>query len=390
MNTKTYRVLWFDDEHATLNMIMNKANAHDILLVGFGNAEEGIEELKSKLADYDAVLLDGIFYRKKGQAGSVSNDHAMGDVIGALKSLEDKKKIPWFVLSGQTKITSGANSFVETFAEGKVFDKLNDTDLEKLWHDIKAAADAQPDTQIRHKFARLFELCTEDYLGTQNTASLMEAIKDADSDHLPDRVRAMERIRDFIERMFAALNKKQLIPDAVWNDQGGLNRSSLFLSGRHPQFGWKDNPIHPTIIFLLKGVLDMSQDVKHDVPDKLSLKVKDFMHQNQSPFLYKALLFQTFEVLLWFHGFMQANPDPEVNQQLWTVNGDNTADAIEGVVEKDEKGNYHCSGILLGYKWVQDNGVTTGCQVRILQTTDNTNERNKHQYPIFAEKAEKL
>lgn len=41
-----YKVIWFDDECNTLNIIREKAFLNDIRLVGFENAKEGIEELR--------------------------------------------------------------------------------------------------------------------------------------------------------------------------------------------------------------------------------------------------------------------------------------------------------------------------------------------------------
>ena len=47
--SKVYKVIWFDDEHRELKKIRESAHLKGITLIGFGNAEEGINELKNNI-----------------------------------------------------------------------------------------------------------------------------------------------------------------------------------------------------------------------------------------------------------------------------------------------------------------------------------------------------
>ena len=58
-----YKVIWFDDEYKTLNIIREKAFVNGIELIGFDNSKEGIDELEKRIENYDAAISDGLFFK---------------------------------------------------------------------------------------------------------------------------------------------------------------------------------------------------------------------------------------------------------------------------------------------------------------------------------------
>jgi hypothetical protein len=160
-----YKVIWFDDEHETRKKIRERAHLSDITLVGFSNAKEGIEELRNNIKAYDAALLDGIFFQNPSEKGIPTQDDAMGDVAKELLRLENHKKLPWFILSGQDSFTKEKNRFAESFKDGQVFDKYgNDEHYNFLWESIKKEADKLPEAQVRQNNNELFEIFKLGYL----------------------------------------------------------------------------------------------------------------------------------------------------------------------------------------------------------------------------------
>lgn len=158
-----YKVLWFDDEHKTLEDIIENCLLLDIELIGYSNAQDGLEVLLNDPQRFDAILLDGMFLKSETQQTEVKDD-AFGEVAKALSNLKAQGVIlPWFIYSGQPNFVKDQNKLLELFKEeasagGKVFDKNDDKDFTELCTQIKIAADQQPHTQVRLQNINAFEV----------------------------------------------------------------------------------------------------------------------------------------------------------------------------------------------------------------------------------------
>src|SRR5690606_6645052 len=132
---RNYKVLWFDDEHQKFQSIKDEAMLEEIQLIGYTNSDEGGDELRQNFRDYDAVLLDGLFFKQKNQKGTDLNQTAFGEIAKILSDLKAKgNSIPWFIYSGQSSFVKDSNDIVDVFkdlafAKGKVFDKNKDEDF---------------------------------------------------------------------------------------------------------------------------------------------------------------------------------------------------------------------------------------------------------------------
>ena len=149
-----YKILWFDDEHQTLETVKEEALVNDIELIGFTNAKSGLKELEDNFNQYQAVIVDGLFFDESEQDEIDKGGTAFGKVALFLKSQKDKGKvIPWFILSGQPSFVKEKNILVELlsdsdFNNGKIYDKNNDEDFVKLFSDIKSEANKIETTKI--------------------------------------------------------------------------------------------------------------------------------------------------------------------------------------------------------------------------------------------------
>ncbi len=331
---KKYKVLWFDDECDTLELIKDLMWQNDIELIGFDNARDGIIELKDKHWFYDAVILDGKFFLDEESKGNSPDDQAFGEVAKILLELKSKNLIiPWFIFSGQISFVKEKNSLVSVlsdkdFAFGKVFDKNIDEDLDELCNEIKLASLKINDIRIKNDYSDVFELCTEKFMGKDATLALLSAIKLSDQNQFTETKDAFNGLRKIIELLFGKLNNIGLIPDEILNNRGWINQSSLFLAGKHDDYKWVKEVIHPTVSFLLFNILQFTQDASHLLKDNLRLKVDDFITNNSTPYLYRSTLNQLFDVLIWFKKFIYENPDKELNTTYWEKIGVNI-NAIE-------------------------------------------------------------
>lgn len=307
-----YKVIWFDDEFESLNIIREKAYLNDIELVGFTNAKQGIEELERNMVAYDAAIIDGIFFTKNEQAGVPSNDIALLNVVMALERLANVKKLPWFILSGQISFTKETNRYAEGFKNNEVYDKLNNAHLEKLWNDIKKEADQQLDTQIRLKYHRVFEVCTEKYIGELASQDILNLLKVENEDNIDNHFNV---IRKVIEDLFIAFNKFKLLPSEFVTPNLALNQSSIFLSGQD-QFETTDavykkhkhleeTHLPKQISNYLRSILTVTQAGSHR--SDIDLHIRTI----KTPYLFKSVLFQLLDLLVWFKIYVDSNPKTE-------------------------------------------------------------------------------
>jgi len=224
-----YKVLWFDDQHETFESLKDDAKQQGITLVGFTNAEEGIAELELNLLTYDAVIVDGKFYKNARATGDIVNDSALFNVARYLEKVENIKKIPWFIFSGQADFLNESNPIAVEYKDNKVYNKNFDTDIEQLWFDIKSEADRQIDTQTRHKFQRVFEVCTENYIGELASQDILNLLKAGDKNNIENH---FNTIRKLVEDLFMAFNKFNLLPSEFVTPNIALNQSNIFLAGQ--------------------------------------------------------------------------------------------------------------------------------------------------------------
>ena len=228
-----YKVLWFDDKYETTELIADEALLKDIRLVGYTNAKDGIVELEECHQEYDAVLLDGLFYENADQTGTELDDNAFGQVAKALSNLRAKQIfMPWFILSGQKKFRKGDSPFIklfkdESYAEGKIFDKNNDEDIEKLWAEIKDAADKRPQRKARLSNPEIFKIFEKGCLPEEVEDQVLKLLaKPLPSDNSELKA-VITNIRSVQESIFLKLSSIRVIP----NNINSTNQKIKHLSG---------------------------------------------------------------------------------------------------------------------------------------------------------------
>jgi len=341
---KQYKVLWFDDNHETLESIKDDAKGNDIVLIGFTNAEDGIKELELNLLFYDAVIVDGLFYRTSKQTGDTVDDSALFNVARFLDKAEDKKKMPWFILSGQTSFLNETNRIAQEYKANRVYSKNFDADFEQLWKDIKKAADEQEDTQIRHEYKQVFDVCTPDYIGKEAQKNLLEILKSVrnPNNNFNDEL-YFTQIRIIIESMFRAANKFGLLHNAcIANGKVNLTESSLFLAGLETKYLKVKCAIthFPKLIAdAVQSILFITGAASHTIdPDmKNNINLMDYRKVINSPYLLYCLTFQLMDVLVWFKEYVDEHSNIEENKTHWIemkIADSITNEWIEGIVIK--------------------------------------------------------
>jgi len=334
-----YKVIWFDDEYKTLNIIREKAFVNGIELIGFDNSKEGIDELEERIENYDGAISDGLFFKNPGQSGDSVTDKALFEVGLAFDRLSDRKKLPWFILSGQDKFTKERNSFADAFKDNKVYDKLNDDDLISLWEIIKIEADKQPETQIRHEYSKVFELCTDKYIGEDASKPLLGILRSfKNSTILFDDELYFTQIRIILEKVFRAANRIGLLHDKCL--EGGkvnLTESSLFLSGentKHLEVSCEKSHFTKIVSDLVKSILFITGAASHtvDAEIKKNINLTEYRNTISTPYLLYCLTFQLMDILVWFKSYADNNRDLSLNKSYWLPKIEAIGELQEGKV----------------------------------------------------------
>lgn len=324
-----YNILWIDDEHETLTGTKGRAKRNGINLIPFKSLNSGMDELERNYPFYDGVLLDAKFFENEDDVKGTEdtyNVHRANERI-----LQLKKKFEVFVLTGQAEAYED-KTFKKAFT--KVYKKGSDEEIDRLFSDIKVSAATQEDTQIRHSYKRVFDVCTEKYIGELAGQDILNLLKVNDENNIDNHLNA---IRKVVEDLFIAFNKFNLLPAEFVTPGVSLNESSKFLAGKgadgslFSEKGYQhleETHLPKQIANYLRSILSVTQAGSHR--SEIDLHVKTI----KTPFLLKSVFFQILDVLAWFKMYVDSNPKTENWVKLENANevAESAAELIPGTV----------------------------------------------------------
>ena len=335
MEDKFYNILWIDDEHEDLSSTKGRAKSNGINLIGFKSLNSGMSELERNFHFYDGILLDAKFYENDDDIAGSEDTYNVHRAKERLLQLGKKFEI--FVYTGQAEAFED-KTFNKAFK--KVYKKGSSDERDRLINDIKIAAATQEDTQIRHSYKRVFDVCTEKYIGELAGQDILTLLKVNDESGMDNHFTA---IRKVVEDLLIAFNKFNLLPKEFVNPSVALNQSSIFLAGQE-QYESTD-PVYKRykhlqethlpkqISFYLRSILSVTQPAAHRSDIDL------FVKKMKTPFLLKSVLFQLLDVTVWFKIYVDSNPKTENWERMDSTNSiaePVSYNLIKGkVIEKD-------------------------------------------------------
>jgi len=320
-----YNILWIDDEHETLGGTKGRAKRNGINLIPFKSLNGGMSELEHNYPFYDGVLLDAMIFENEDDIKGTEDTYNVHRAKERLLQL--KKKFEIFVLTGQKAIYE-SRDFNQSFTN--VYSKGSDDEIERLFADIKKAAACQKDTQLRHSYKRVFDVCTEKYIGEYAGQDILNLLKIEDESNMENHFNS---IRKIIEDLFSAFNKFNLLPAEFVSPNVALNQSSIFLAGQEQNEKTdsvykqhrhlKETHLPLQIAYYLKSILAVTQSGSH------RSNIDNYVRTVKTPFLFKSILFQLLDVLVWFKIYVDSNPKTENWEDLETTNGSDVSAAEE-------------------------------------------------------------
>lgn len=381
---KQYEVLWIDDDAEKQDGFLDSAYLEGLNIHYYKTSKQGMEELISKIEQYDAVILDAmVFNESEDEKAALTG---LFNSIKKINSLSERKKIPYFIFSGYIDKDEHA-SVREMLADETIFIKSKDN--QALFKAIKDAADEQKITQLKHKYPNQYDMCTDTYLGKKHFDRLHNLVLDIEN---PSQIKIAQdsliRIRKIVEAIFTKLYKIGCIPDDIMQDKGWISGSSFFLSGKNSNYTYNQNIIHPVIAFNIFKILSVSQDGSHN--EGSNLGVDAYMTANTNTFLYQSTVLLLLDTLDYLKPFIDNNSFIEKNQAKWKLNKVDEIEIIyEGLIDTDESGNYYCGKHLLNKAYVERNNKV-GDKIKIIESSDNGQASLKGLYPFYATKYQSI
>jgi len=320
-----YNILWIDDEHESLSGLKGRAKRNDIHLIPFKSLEGGMSELERNYPQYDGVLLDAKFFESEDDEAGTEDTEA--SFRAKERILRLPKKFEIFVLTGQAEAFE-SKMYKKAFPN--VYQKGKDSEVERLFVEIKQAAENQEDTQLRHEYQRVFDVCSERYIGELAGQDLLVLLKVGENldigVNFPD-------VRKIVEDIFIAFAKYNLLPRDFVSPQISLTASSKFLAGKKysgdlfTEKGYEheaETHIPSHIADSIKNILLITQPGAH------RSDVDRHVKSVRTCYLFKSVVFQLLDILIWFKMYVDSNPKTE----NWVkVNSDSEE---TGVVENEE------------------------------------------------------
>lgn len=294
----SYKVIWFDDEYKDRKRILESAHLKGVKLIGFGNAEEGIAELEMNIEAYDAALLDGIFYETASESGKATQDVAMGKVAKTLLRLESRKKLPWFILSGQDSFTKEKNKYAAAFKDGKVFDKLGgEQEYEDLWNQLISEASKLPETQARHQNRKLFEIFEKGNLPIEVEDQVLRLILSPLPSNDNELKGMLSSIRSIYESCFIELESIRVVP----NSNESFSKIIKHLSGNKVWDSDKRTLVPTTVEYQKVEIENLGKWIYFTCGTYLhNLKEQHYDGYTISNYAVESLRSGLYEILLWF------------------------------------------------------------------------------------------
>ncbi len=327
MEDNFYNILWIDDVHETLGGTKGRAKRHGINLIAFKSLNGGMSELERNYPFYDGVLLDAKFFENEDDIEGSEDTYNVHRAKERLLQL--KKKFEVFVFTGQAEAYDN-KTFKKAFT--RVYIKGSDEETERLFKDIREAAACQQDTQLRHSYKRVFDVCTEKYIGEFAGQDILNLLKVEDESNIDNHFNA---IRKIIEDLFSAFHKFNLLPAEFVSPNVALNQSSIFLAGQeqnektdavYKQYKHlEETHLPPQIANYLRSILAVTQSGSH------RSNIDRHVRAVKTPFLLKSVFFQLLDVLVWFKMYVDSNPKTENWEEIETTNEFNET-AIEELI----------------------------------------------------------
>ncbi len=318
MSSNLYNVIWVDDEIDSLYSGRGtdaEIKREDFLKRGVNvYPARDINEFNRMMECYqdriDAVITDINF----SAYGDVDSDEA--DDISGFECIREKlnqyqsfgREIPFYVYSAKldlVKLSRHSHFAGRVFTKDQHYSEL----LDALILDVDRIQ--SPSFRVRSKYGR--ELAAASVMPENEEFLFRELLKIESGDNLKEKTCAFNEARQVVERILHGCREIGLIPEEIT----GLNKMSLFLSGRHNSFKIKEDcvimpsPLARSVWY----ILDLTNDGSHSGSADLDLNVQKYISETGDKQLFNAVIPILMSLCVWYKNIHSSGK--KTNREKW-------------------------------------------------------------------------
>jgi hypothetical protein len=162
---KKYKLLWYEDEPEANEGFKYLAATKGITLNVCTTSLDAITELKDNYRSYDGIILDIIGYENSNE--ETTDTKGFYKLKTTIAEIKERKYLPTFIFTGQEDKKENKD-FDNTIGTIRKYFKA--TDRNKLIEDIIFECGNLEETQLKHKYSKVFEISNEKYLNNDRLA----------------------------------------------------------------------------------------------------------------------------------------------------------------------------------------------------------------------------
>lgn len=401
-----YNVVWVENDLSIVEGYQLRAWKRGIKLVHFSNWVEAEEELEARFNMYSAIILDAnCSYGKE----EMEESSFLVDVRIKLAEICTRRKadMPWYILSAGTM--DGIDIIVKSVSRernarneiwGKVYySKIGESDSELLFDNILRIASNNDLNRILYRFKETFDVLQDpDIMEPEAMNNMFPILKGIYTDMDPDFDAEIyyNQLRQQVEYIFRAAQKKNLLPETCLNSKGGLNleHSRKFLSGCvEPilKYTLSDGESNSNVVF--SGVL--ADTLEYLLTKILSTKSHTGSVRS-SQFLMYGCALQLCALIEHFGDYIKIHNNPDENKKILNLVKD-----IQDLKGRDslskncsdyegkkylldyENGNFHCGNVFVNNTYSKYKG-----KIVVLRGVEMNQGSTKDKYPFKATSVE--
>ena len=305
MKEKEYRILWVDDEHHKDEFKPFKRRAKTEFNINIESVAS-FEDFKSKMLKdykiYDGIITDARFKKDANQTDGTEELDALFELKSFIDTFKNKKVFKIHIFTGQADLKSGDKNFEIQFKDN-VYYKGNDSDGNgptKLLEDIIVNADKLSETNIKHKYNRVFEVFNDHYLPKSSIKDLLKFL----DDKIEHDKSSIKMARDFIEDLFRSFAKHDIIPSFFIDKGVKCSAISRFISGKEENnYKLDESSLPPKIITDMIEYL-----VKTTNPACHRSHIDDHINNVATDYLFDSVKYALLDVIIWFKLYIDNQP----------------------------------------------------------------------------------
>ncbi len=330
MSANVYNIIWADDECDTLsndNVIRSFFDANNIEVLKFVPTSEALKDAIESYKDkVDAVIVDGNFSKTDVEYVDSNDISGLIHTVSFIELFNIKRDIPFFLYTGKKQLLEEIckNGEIDYFTDTKrliqkgYFKEL----VEGIIKDVDHIHSIE--FMVKKKYQALIDIAkVADKKCADNLYQfLLDEARDKNFDKSVD---LFGKLREVLEVVQDLCKGNQIIPQKV----SSLNDFKYYWALDFNTHNWrgfrnkngvvyipKDGVMPKAIASILGNLIDILQDGSHKRQD-LNLRVSEYVAEAQTPFLFRACLYQVMDILKWYNDTINKLINGELKNPLY-------------------------------------------------------------------------